>query len=45
MLSTIAVARMRRLTLSGALGTFFYFRFFDVSVHENSAAVARAEIL
>lgn len=49
MLSTIAVARMRRLTLfgnlSGALGTFFYFRFFDVSVHENSAAVGRAEIL
>ncbi|MEI6723901.1 MAG: hypothetical protein WCO67_24325, partial [Betaproteobacteria bacterium] len=49
MLSTSAVARMRRLTLfgnlSGALGTFFYFRFLDVSAHENSAAVGRAEIL
>lgn len=49
MLSMTAVARMRRLTLfgnlSGALGTFFYFRFLDVSAHENSTAVGRAEIL
>ncbi len=49
MFSMTAIARMRRLTLfgnlSGALGTFFYFRFLDVSAHANSAPVGRAEIL
>lgn len=45
MLSTTAVARMRRLTLfgnlSGALGTFFYFRFLDVSAHRFREACAK----